>query len=437
MINSLTNPIAQGVQAQNSRGGRGRGGDVGFDGVMASVNATTNEPRRERTRADREPVHNDRPTEQIQHNEANVNNEQNQTQSTQVEEATDTSAVYAEVLAEYAPVAEEEAVDYSQVLAEMAAVLGITLEELEEVLQKLEMPLEALADAENQALVLMTAEGMESQVELLSYPEALPVLKELANIADHHRIKDRVQKEVVVDSEIHYEGEMPILGEPAPEFVEIPIEEVVVANTQNAADNTPNQTFANVAPDVIVPVADVSQQMAADVGLQFAHNIAVDATAQNNAPVQTAPTMASMPMVTPQNIADQIVQQVRFVSGQGMAEMKIHLKPEHLGDLTMRVATINGIVTAQFIADNQRVKELIEAGFNDLRDSLEEAGITVSDIEVNVRNENDPHEFDEGESNISDKRIRDLMAAAMAEEEATAHEPTVAEVEENMIDYQV
>jgi flagellar hook-length control protein FliK len=168
---------------------------------------------------------------------------------------------------------------------------------------------------------------------------------------------------------------------------------------------------ANVMPEVSVnplPVVDVSSNTA-----QVADSAPVSQT------------------VTPQNIAEQIVQNVRYVSGEQMAEIRIQLKPEHLGELSLRIATINGIVTAQFLAENQRVKELIEAGFNHLKDALEQAGINISDIEVNVST-GDGQWDDETEGHVSDKRIRGLMGADVGE----VDEVPLAR-EENLVDYRV
>jgi flagellar hook-length control protein FliK len=37
-----------------------------------------------------------------------------------------------------------------------------------------------------------------------------------------------------------------------------------------------------------------------------------------------------------------------------------------------------------FVAENQRVREIIESNFNQLRDALEEQGVQVSDLSVSV-----------------------------------------------------
>jgi flagellar hook-length control protein FliK len=72
-------------------------------------------------------------------------------------------------------------------------------------------------------------------------------------------------------------------------------------------------------------------------------------------------------------------------TGANFTEMRVTLRPETLGDIVLRVMTQNGVVTAMFEAENQRVKEALEASFNQLRDALQESGIKFTELTVYVR----------------------------------------------------
>jgi flagellar hook-length control protein FliK len=90
------------------------------------------------------------------------------------------------------------------------------------------------------------------------------------------------------------------------------------------------------------------------------------------------------------NVIEQIMSQVKVSNaGANFTEIRLTLKPESLGDIVLRVLTQNGIVTAQFEAESQRVKEALESSFNLLRDALQEAGIKFSELSVSVRQDND------------------------------------------------
>jgi hypothetical protein len=70
--------------------------------------------------------------------------------------------------------------------------------------------------------------------------------------------------------------------------------------------------------------------------------------------------------------------------GVGVSELKVTLKPESLGEVTLKLLSDNGILTARFTAENQRVKEIMESNFNSLHGSLSEQGIVISQLSVSV-----------------------------------------------------
>jgi|GEM_PF-1681721 len=327
-------------------------------------------------------------------------------------------------------------VDEEALMAEVAAALGITVEQLAEVLKKLDMPLEELVEAENRVELILAVVGLESQVELVNYPEALPMVQKLAQAVEVHvQVNNYAGAQA---GQVVY-GEAEILLE-----AEVLVEEVMVAQTATretvAATATTTETAEVLATVVTQTEGAVIQNSAQAAQVENITPTVMDVPMTFEAPTNSANNVASSSVatpaqpVTPQTIVDQVIQNVRFITGDQMAEIRIKLTPAHLGDLSMRIATINGIVTAQFIADSQRVKELIEAGLNMLRDSLEEAGVTVQDVEVNVRGEGGYHDF-EAEENISDQRIRDIMAQGIADElEEEVEQPSL---EDNIIDYRV
>ena len=64
-------------------------------------------------------------------------------------------------------------------------------------------------------------------------------------------------------------------------------------------------------------------------------------------------------------------------------QMVIRLKPEHLGDLTLRVAVgSDGAVQASFHSDNAHVRSVIEHSLVQLRQELSNQGIKVDRVGV-------------------------------------------------------
>lgn len=84
------------------------------------------------------------------------------------------------------------------------------------------------------------------------------------------------------------------------------------------------------------------------------------------------------------NVVKQMVKGVELKVSETNSEMSIKLDPENLGKVNLKIVTDNGIVTAKFEAENQRVKEIIESNLSLLKESLENKGIQINGLEVNV-----------------------------------------------------
>jgi flagellar hook-length control protein FliK len=66
----------------------------------------------------------------------------------------------------------------------------------------------------------------------------------------------------------------------------------------------------------------------------------------------------------------------------GMAEARIRLMPEHLGQLDIRITTHQGQITAHFTAESLMAKEMLEGQMNQLRTSLTQQGLQVDKITI-------------------------------------------------------
>ena len=86
---------------------------------------------------------------------------------------------------------------------------------------------------------------------------------------------------------------------------------------------------------------------------------------------------------TDYDIPKQIVEQARLIRSGENTEMVIRLRPEHLGNLTLRISvTGNGAVNATFHSDNAQVRAIIESSMVQLKQDLENQGLKVNNVEV-------------------------------------------------------
>lgn len=87
-----------------------------------------------------------------------------------------------------------------------------------------------------------------------------------------------------------------------------------------------------------------------------------------------------------QDITNQIVEQIKVIIKPDQAAMELQLNPENLGKINLSVVSKNGVLTAQFTAQSELVKEAIESQMQVLRENLNNQGLKVESIEVTVSN---------------------------------------------------
>lgn len=104
-----------------------------------------------------------------------------------------------------------------------------------------------------------------------------------------------------------------------------------------------------------------------------------------NAPETKVTFAGDMVQVTElREIANQIIERIRILVRPDQTSMELQLNPEHLGKVSLSVQSNNGIMTAQFVVENEMSKEAIESQMVTLRETLDQQGIKVEAIEVTV-----------------------------------------------------
>lgn len=100
----------------------------------------------------------------------------------------------------------------------------------------------------------------------------------------------------------------------------------------------------------------------------------------NAAPMEAAPVQQAQ---DPYNVMQQIVDQARLIRSDANTEMVIRLNPEHLGELTLRVAvTASGAINATFHTENAQVRGLLESSMIQLKQELQQQGLKVNNVDV-------------------------------------------------------
>lgn len=106
--------------------------------------------------------------------------------------------------------------------------------------------------------------------------------------------------------------------------------------------------------------------------------------------VQTT-QMTSAWDVDTQDIMQQIMDYMKIQVKPDMSQLEMQLHPAHLGTLQIHVAAKGGVLTANFVAQNEAVKAALESQMVQLKESFSEQGVKVEAIEVTV----ETHQFEE------------------------------------------
>ncbi len=101
--------------------------------------------------------------------------------------------------------------------------------------------------------------------------------------------------------------------------------------------------------------------------------------------------------IKPSEIVSQVINRAKVVVGLDKSEMVIDLKPDHLGKLSLKIVTEQGIIAAKFMAESQQVKEVLESNMQLLKDSLQKQGISIEGVSVQVA-DRDKNSYDQQRS---------------------------------------
>jgi flagellar hook-length control protein FliK len=94
-----------------------------------------------------------------------------------------------------------------------------------------------------------------------------------------------------------------------------------------------------------------------------------------------------------------ILKQAQLNRGTGAMETMLRLFPENLGRVDVRIAALDGVITAQFIANSTAGKEAIEQQLHQLRQALLQQGLQVEKLEVSYASsteQSNSHLFGQG-----------------------------------------
>ncbi len=121
-----------------------------------------------------------------------------------------------------------------------------------------------------------------------------------------------------------------------------------------------------------------------ELGAKDQFQVFVDNLAKSAQSIQTDVTTGISQTAQFRDVVNQIVDSIKISISQNNAKMELQLNPENLGKVNLTVQSKNGVMTAQFVVQNEVSKQAIESQIQTLRDTLNQQGVKVEAIEVTV-----------------------------------------------------
>ncbi|HBA49954.1 MAG TPA: hypothetical protein DCZ91_19605 [Lachnospiraceae bacterium] len=324
-----------------------------------------------------------------------------------------------------------------QLMEQIANVFGITTEELKSVMDSMEMGQADLLDPSRLRNLFLELGGAGDIYALITdgnlYDSYRMIMRQLNQVLHESAIEleeepDQLQTLFRDSLEALQDTKVPML---IPENRMEGVQERAVLMTGESTSPNSGMSAEAVQDGQEAPKQDTGAQERNERQSESRANgdNQVNLFTQNFRSEQFRPELQQLQEISQDSpwsadtreIMDQILDYMKFNMNADTTSLEMQLHPESLGTLHIQIASRGGIVTANFITENEAVKVAVESQMLQLREQLEAQGVKVEAIEVTVQT----HEFEqnleqgrgrsqqEGEKRSRGRRFRMDGVAAM------------------------
>lgn len=326
------------------------------------------------------------------------------------------------------------------IIEKVTETLGISEDQLKEILSELEITVFDLLLPDKLDAFLTTLYNVDNTFDLLSKPDVInnirqlkTQLKDLINSfhLDNEAIKDIISKahNEALTEDLEVQEQLPTNNNSKDNEQQQKTPTVEVTDERDTTRDATSETTRDTAKDTTKDttkhtISEATDDNSKDViaksdiisDSQVDFNNELNVVDQNVQKIEIINNNGTKEIiaynVNTQEVIEQIVSSVKVELNDDKSTMMIQLRPEHLGKLSFSLTSENGVITANFMAENPAVKELIEANLAQLRVSLQEQGIDVDKLEVNVA-DNNMFNQDNNKNNFANQSNKKKRAARM------------------------
>ena len=319
----------------------------------------------------------------------------------QIEESTDVEETKA--LEENTETVKDELEQKAEELVEeIAKELGVTVEDVEKVLEELGISMTGLFDKENLTQVIVVLSGAEDVTQIVMDEELFAQVNNLLGKMEEMLSEVSENCDVTVEELMEYVKNEEFKSEFKMENSEVEVLEaenvenetelkesikVEVETTEETSetktDNTVKVTEFETSESTSGHTERDMSHSQAETNQQFLTNVASDNSLQNVA-FNVENGLNQYFTYEAREIMQQILDYIKVSVKPDMTSLQMQLNPEELGTLQIEVSNKNGMLTAQFTTQDESVKAIIEGQLIQLKENLNEQGLKVQAVEVTV-----------------------------------------------------
>lgn len=331
-------------------------------------------------------------------------------------------------------------------IQQITDTFSISEEELQATMEELGMTEMDLTDPGKLNELLMEVGGAQDSFALLTDENLYNAVKGIMDL--QKELTGQAQEELQLTPEKWQEAVAQItqntVTEPVITVETDTTEDVTVATEEADADTTEAVAMQVTDTEEKAPVQNAQESRTEDSDGRQEHNdgqhgnLLLQNLKEDNFLTQLQQTAQPEEARTAdtQDIMRQIMDYMKVSVKSDSSELEMQLHPQSLGTLHIQMASKNGVVTANFITQNETVKAALESQMVQLKESFAEQGVKVEAIEVTVQT----HQFEqnleqgrghgsnqENEAGVGRRRTRRInLNAAYGEEELQTEEDRIA-----------
>ena len=245
----------------------------------------------------------------------------------------------------------------SDFLQDIAQQLEVSVDDLMQSMQKLNLQVTDLQDPQNVLKLMTDVKDLSGTAEILTSPGLMETFKEINSQA-----KDFAQQQIKTAD--------------ITETVEVDNVNVQEVQQISATDDMSSDAHSRKS-DQQDPQNDITDlgNKNAQTGMSNLRGLTerIEELVADRTDVETA-----------ENITKQVVNQVKLTMKNDVTSLQMQLYPEHLGKVSIQVVSKNGVLTAQIAAENEVAKAALESQLATLKESFDSQGIKVQSVEVMV-----------------------------------------------------